>query len=263
MKEIPKIRGFDNYKVIDNNKVLNKRCIVLFSSNGLYFPNTDYELQKIINKDKYEWENIAPCREFSRVILLRDVYKQWYINGINENYNSIEKLASLLEGLTSGYETVFVGSSAGGYAAALLGTLVGADFSICFAAQFNLNELKKDKVKNKLLYEMPDYPYFDITKFAKNTFYFLPEKSNQDFEQYKQVKGNKDIKVIRFNSNIHGIPFKPYAIKKVLLLPKSKLAMLADRSFLPTAFSLRFVTVSDFYRYYLIKLNRLVNKFKW
>ena len=57
---------------------------------------------------------------------VRDVYKQWYLKGVNAEIDSIEKLYEFLKAETEGYQIVTVGSSAGGYAAVLFGYLLNA-----------------------------------------------------------------------------------------------------------------------------------------
>ncbi len=260
LEKLPEYRKYNNYKVIDNPYVDNKKCLVCFSSNGLYFPNTDLELSKIIDNDRYEWENIIPKSSYSRVILLRDLYKQWYIAGISEQYNSVDKVKSLLKELCDGYDAVFIGSSAGGYAAALFGTLVGAKHSLCFAGQFDLTKVQKDEVKNKLLYDERDYKYININKFINNVFYFCPIESQQDKEQYQFVKNNEGVNSIIFKSNIHGIPFKPYAIKRTISLSSHKLVKLSRTVHKPNAFSLKYIHVNDFTIYIKRRISRILNK---
>ena len=47
-----------NYIVKDVSE--KRKCIIFFSSNGLYFPNEESEyIEKIIKKNYYEWTNIA------------------------------------------------------------------------------------------------------------------------------------------------------------------------------------------------------------
>ena len=49
----------DNYKIIRTGSKTG-RAIIFCSGNGLYFPNTEAEFtEKIINNDRYEWENLA------------------------------------------------------------------------------------------------------------------------------------------------------------------------------------------------------------
>ncbi len=112
-KELLTAYSEDNYKVVDLSGK-SKTCIIFFSSNGLYYPNEVKTLKKeIINNDYYEWLNVSKSvriqRYAKRIIYVRDIYKQWYVVGINCRYNTIEKTTELLEYLSDGYEIITVG----------------------------------------------------------------------------------------------------------------------------------------------------------
>ena len=93
----------DNYFIIETDADTNK-AIVFFSSNGIYFPNTEDAFLRAMNGPRhgYEWTNIAKNkrvqRTFKKIMFIRDVYKQWYITGINDEVNSVEKVAMLASG---------------------------------------------------------------------------------------------------------------------------------------------------------------------
>jgi hypothetical protein len=202
-----------NIKIIDLQNKSNK-CLVFCSGNGLYFPNIVEEYtHKIRMRNRYEWENIAKNKiiqnNVSKIIFIRDIFKQWYVTGINDKINSIEKLAKYLEDETNGYEITIIGNSAGGYIAVLLGALIRADIIITVCGQYNLWDLVD---KNPLLKqhkdEMQYSKYYDIRNFIKaetNILYFVPIKSKEDIPQYESVKDNKNIKTFRFNSKKHGL----------------------------------------------------------
>ena len=121
----------------------DKYCAVYFSSNNIYYPNTKYEFQKqILNKNRFEWYG-ARIQKASKHIFIRDNKKQWYLEGINNNFNSIEKLEAFLIKETKGYKTIMLGSSAGGYAAVLFGSLLKSEYILSFNGQFKLNDLLK------------------------------------------------------------------------------------------------------------------------
>ena len=79
----------------DESCVDHSTCTIYFSSNGIYFPNEENVFRSvIIHKDRYEWYKTR--RKSYKHIFVRDVYKQWYAEGINDQYNTIEKLGQLL-----------------------------------------------------------------------------------------------------------------------------------------------------------------------
>lgn len=74
-------------------------------------------------------------------IFIRDVFKQWYLAGINSNINTPEKLIEFLRKETEGYHTVMLGSSAGAYAAILYGSLLQTKKVLAFNPQYELKSL--------------------------------------------------------------------------------------------------------------------------
>lgn len=69
---------------------------------------------------------------------MRDLRQAWYHLGVPENGDSIEDFAATLQGLLDRHEVkrlVVAGNSAGGYAALLFGTLLGADVALSIAPQ--------------------------------------------------------------------------------------------------------------------------------
>ena len=57
----------------------------IVESNNIYYPNTQDQLEDTIEKNKFEWENIAKSKsiltKYGKMIFVRDMWKQWYING--------------------------------------------------------------------------------------------------------------------------------------------------------------------------------------
>ena len=132
----------DNYKIIRTGNKTG-RAIIFCSGNGLYFPNTEAEFTgKIITNDRYEWENLANDKRIMKyyelIIFIRDIYKQWYITGINSRINTVEKTANFLKDLTAGLEITTCGSSAGGYAAVLFAHFLKAERFFSLSGQFSI-----------------------------------------------------------------------------------------------------------------------------
>ena len=133
----------DNYRLIHTGSKTN-RAIIFFSGNGLYFPNTEEEFtQKIIINDRYEWENLASNKlirkYYELIIFVRDVYKQWYVTGINPEHDNVDKTADFLRELTRGYDITTCGASAGGYAAVLFASLLDAERFFSMSGQFSIH----------------------------------------------------------------------------------------------------------------------------
>lgn len=76
----------DNYSIEyaeEIDLIENDLCVIYFSSNEIYYPNTLESFEySILKNDKYEWKQ----NKFSNAkkhIFLRDLHKQWYLSGIN------------------------------------------------------------------------------------------------------------------------------------------------------------------------------------
>lgn len=75
-----------------------------------------------------------PCKR----VFLRDLRQAWYHQGLPGHGTSLLSVAESLRELTALHEVdrlVFAGSSAGGYAALVFGTLLEADAVLCFGPQ--------------------------------------------------------------------------------------------------------------------------------
>jgi hypothetical protein len=203
-----------NYEIINCNKG-DDRCIIYFSSNGLYYPNdSETFCKEIIEKNRFEWRrNIL--RSANKVIFLRDVTKQWYLEGINVNINTIEKLICFLEEQTRGLKVICVGSSAGGYAATLFGCLLNASHVFNFSGQFYLFDILQTEQGRALNPTLVKYEnaaeyrkYFSIVDYIKTSqtpiFYFFPTWSNRDIVQSKLVENIKSVHEFKFKSKTHG-----------------------------------------------------------
>jgi hypothetical protein len=204
----------DNYEVLHLNPD-DDRCLICFSSHGLYYPNTDDIFQEVVvQNNRFEWKKNIPSA-VGKVIFVRDVTKQWYINGINREINTIEKLCDFLKELTQGYRVICVGSSAGGYAAALVGSLMGADYIFDFSGQFSLDSLldhQSTRNENPMVAKYADdanyRKYYSILEIIQACrvpiFYFYPAKYHADICQSNFVESIPDVYHFRFNRKMHG-----------------------------------------------------------
>lgn len=206
------IYSADNYEVIDYDN--GKICYIFFSSNGLFFPDTISQFKEtIIDKNRYEWKRMATGKEIisksGRHIFVRDIYKQWYTKGISNTVNSIDKMIPLLKTLTEGYEVITVGSSAGGYIAALVAAKLSAKCCFDFSGQISLWEVSKTNpfVKEGINYEEVK-KYYDITKMIGESeciyYYFYPQYNERDVRQFAQIKTYPNVRGFSFKEKNHA-----------------------------------------------------------
>ena len=251
-KEVEKIYRKKNYKIIFNKNKMN-RCLIFFSGNGIFFPDTIEEFNETIGiRDRYEWENISKDVNAKKLIFMRDIKKNWYQKGINKKINNINKIVLFLKKETKKFpEIVLIGSSAGGYLASVIGNYLKRAYVINFAGQVDL-KFEGILLKNK--------KYQNISRILKNSkiFYFFSNKNKIDLIHFNLIKKNKNIKFFKFDSNVHG-PAIPYLVlKKIInmsLLELNKLSKKNTSLINPIKFS--FSLVNPFYLILFIFLKKI------
>lgn len=222
----------NNYKIVDNVGGGNK-CFIYFSGNGIYDPSTVDEFSKtIVNKDRYEWTKWRA--NSAREIYIRDIHKLWYTYGINSYYNNVEKVLQLLEELSKGYEIVTVGSSAGGYAAVLFGSLLKAKQIFAFSAQFDLEAWLEgsnysDSEINEVLSRGNTNLKGIIEQYRVPIYYFYPSESQKDIQQMHVVKECDNVILIGVKSKLHGKALYANTLPDVLNENDKKLQSLCKK----------------------------------
>jgi hypothetical protein len=227
-----------NIRIVNLKNNTNK-CLLFCSGNGLYVTNTDEEyINKIRIHDRYEWENIAGNkiiqRGVSKIIFIRDIYKQWYVTGINSKINCIDKLIEYLTGETKNYKTIVAGNSAGGYAAVLIGILLDAHRIISISGQYNLWPFVDNApLLKKFKEESSRSKYYDLRELLKNSrvpiLYFFPRRNESDVEQYEFIKDIKNILVFRIDSEEHGAGIDGTQYPYIFLSEDEKIQKLYNR----------------------------------
>lgn len=234
--------SLDNYKIVYSEKGKSTTVAVYFTSHSLFYPDTlecfDYS---IFENDRYEWTR-QKIKRASKHIFLRDVFKCWYVFGISAKIHDIPSLAGFLEAETKGFEEIImVGSSAGGTAAALFGSLLNADIIFDFNGQWEINSSIRNFKIDKLI-EVQDkwggyYDLLNVVHSSNHIFYFVSEKSKWDSEQFVHSQ-NLKINRLFFKTSHHGIPFLKVALEKVLNMNSSELEKLSSNHYNPIMFTM-------------------------
>ncbi|MDO6764797.1 hypothetical protein [Agarivorans sp. 1_MG-2023] len=244
-----------NYKVVKGDAT-NGKCLVCFSSNAIFYPHTDEGLRDLLVSDYYEWERLVDKTKFEKILFFRDVYKQWYINGISERVTSVEALGDLIKHLTFGLDSTFVGSSAGGYAAVMFGDICSAKKIFSFSGQFNLSR-EASMEKNPILASFYNHS-FDYSAVNKEVFYFYPAYSEDDIIQAKSVEGNSQVIAVKVNDNRHGVPILPFSLKKMLLLELKDIKRLSEKKHSKLFISMKFITWRDLFTFSHRRMQKLI-----
>jgi hypothetical protein len=242
-------RNLPNYLVEYNSEVKEEYCIIYFASNDLYYPNSEIAFESsVIKKNRFEWYGRRIEKGFKH-IFVRDIKKQWYLEGINLQINSISKLGDFLNEEAKGLKVVTVGASAGGFAAVLLGQVLKAEYIYTFNGQFELNSLlsKSKPSVDPIIFRNSNNPhlrrFYDTKSFItkpSTIYYFHSNKSNWDIEQLEHVK-DLTINVISFRTSNHGLPFLKTNVPAVLNLNLPSLKVYVGKTMHPLFFSLKLV----------------------
>lgn len=240
----------DNYLIEFDTKGDKEWCVVYFCSNDIYYPNKEEIFHKrIIEKNFFEWYhsriNIA-----SKHIFIRDIFKQWYLAGINKDIDTPEKMIDFLKNETEGYKVITIGSSAGGYAATLYGSLLKAEYVLAFNARFEIYSVLKRSTEaiNPLAFRLKEKRknVFDLNHFINKStkyFYFFSKKSPLDIIQKNHIKKSDNIYTITFNTKHHGIPFLKVALPKVINLNPFQLEKFSHSIHSPIIFTIKMVGI--------------------
>lgn len=242
-------RDQDNYLIEYDEFQNNEYCAIYFSSNDIYYPNNEIVFRRsILEKNKFEWFTTRVPYAHKH-IFIRDIHKQWYLTGVNSKIDSPDKLAVFLKTETEGYKVITIGSSAGGFAAVLFGSLLKAQLILSFNGQFQIHSLLKtsnesvDPILFRLNKANKSLIYFDTKFFSTDhsaIFYFYSNLSKIDRLQKEYIKDIK-VNIISFSTSHHGIPFLKCNLPVILKMTKGDLLKLSGAVFSPFLFSIKMV----------------------
>lgn len=234
-----------NYK-IEYSSSKNNCCAIYFSSNAIFWPDTEDEFNKsIFERDRYEMTKMKIVRA-DKHIFVRDIFKLWYLQGINREVNNIAKLVDLIKNEVEGYnEVVVCGISGGGYIAVIVGTQVNANIILCLDGQWHLaiendgmRKFFKESTNNDIL------KYENIAKSEYDNpsiFYLVSVYSKVDVKHLKEVECLKNVHIVRFVNSHHGVPFLKPALPVVLNMTYDNLCELERHRHLPIFFEIKCV----------------------
>ena len=220
-----KVYSGENYLIKDNKQNnVEKIAVLYFSSSGIYFPNTEEMFSKaFVENDKYEFLDSELKIKADKEIYIRDIAKQFYITGISQMCPDMDSLFQLLKKETEGFKVITVGSSAGGYAATLIGYLLNAELIYCFSGYFNLEivdtetwfyveKYKNNRSRNKY-YKLGNYIKTNKTKLV----YFYPTRLSDDVKQaeYLMKYKNDNMAIVGMTSGLHGVCVPKCVVKEL------------------------------------------------
>ena len=146
----------------------------------------------------------------------------------------MEKVARFLAEETGSLKVIILGSSAGEYAAVLLGSLLKADRVLTFNGQFDLEYILLDEEllrSNHIVRRCKDVEsirkYYDLRSVAEGNgsriHYFTSAGCSLDIRQEAVAREIEGIKIFKINTDVHGIPFFLFNLRAVLDLSEREL----------------------------------------
>lgn len=268
------VNAFKNKNIevydVDNGQ---NRTLICFSGNGLFAVNDEATFRKTIIEDsRYEWQNLCKHTNFemwySQIILVRDIFKQWYVNGINSECTSIDDLLSLLQSMIPENNTIVtVGNSAGGYMAMLVGIKLKATSIFSFSGQFSIwDQLEQAPLLQKYKDDISRSKYYDISQLIReydfhkeNTslFHFYPGKCDWDISQVKQCPLKKNVHLLAFDRDTHGVTVISYSLPYILTTRNDKMdylcRMFENKLIDPQEFLIHVLGKKNFMIYFIKK----------
>lgn len=248
-------RTRDNYLMAHSPGGDESRCAVYFSSNDLYFPNNRARFhERVTRRNTFEWfgTRVPGC---GRHIFIRDVFKQWYLGGINGRLNSPQKVLEWLKNETRGCRVTMAGSSSGGYAAVLFGSLLHAERVFSFNGYFDLapeTDMEDAARINPLLVRYRNdperAPFYRLAPFLHErtpVYYFHSLFSPIDRRQRELLGARRGVHVIPFRSSRHGIPFLKCCLSRLFQYSDEELQGVCGTVHHPLRFSLRCAGVRE------------------
>lgn len=213
---------------------IDKECYVFFSSNGLYKDGTlDEFKESMLKGNRYEWKSIAASlkkrKGIGKIIYVRDVYKKFYIRGVNKEIASIDEIAAYLMKLTEGCSVTTIGISSGGYMATIIGCVLKAKRAFCISGQFDLNYHLTDE--EMIIFKKKNRNYVNLVKLMEENsdvpvYYLCPINCPHDYDNYIRVKDIPNVKSFLFPDKVHAATVYPFNFPDLLYLSNERLDLL-------------------------------------
>lgn len=173
----------------------------------------------------FEFFDATKSTNYSR-ILLRDKFGVWYHHGINHQIRDFPQLIDHLKAETARLKPkkiICIGTSAGGYAAIVVGHHLPADYVHAFGPDTNLDVTLRAAIRStfkdrnryrrwKLLFSRRAKPdYFDLTELLRNhnctTKYYIHycARSEWDAERAKRIEHLPGVICIAYPCDTHAV----------------------------------------------------------
>jgi len=211
--------------MIDTNNLKdNLKGILIEKNDSTHLIVTFGGVNRGIGVPVFEFFNILRENNTDKAFV-RDFLQMWYLNGVDDEISTFEKLKVQLESVIKGYEKVtFIGNSMGGYAAILFGVLLKVDKVVAFAPQTFIDaknrfwrfdrrwRIQINKIhRTKLYMEYYDLKSFfnkiqinqEIKKTSIDIYYST--KHRLDRQHAEQLKNFKNVTLYGYKDGGHEV----------------------------------------------------------
>jgi hypothetical protein len=183
--------------IYENFKGSNTLMVVFQAHETTVFGTTVDEFKGVLSQLNYD------------VVKLNDINGNYFFNGIDEIYDTMEKVSNKLSEYISGYtKTIFMGNCAGGHAAVLFGTMLNVDKVIGFNPVSYMDQLTLQlnddgrEDQGKFLDQSIEYlnlkPYLDNATYDTEIYSIVAQNTERHVKQSNNISTcpNVDIELI-------------------------------------------------------------------
>jgi hypothetical protein len=262
----------ENYqiKILPDSESRGNLCVIYCSSHGIYPDRKSAFHKHILKEDRYEWKRNM-IKKAKKSIFVRDLKKQWYLEGINPSINSLSKLLDFLRKETVGMNLICIGNSAGGYLATLLGCELKASHVFSFSGQFSLYPYlanQKNSVLLKYQKTQLSQSFYSLSSILKLSqvpiFYLYPSGSQSDQKQVVTLKDLPNIYKIPFKESEHGKTCFPINFLNLFRMDVSELKSLSEEfsdGVHPIWFSIKVSGYKDTFKFFIKQKFKLFQRY--
>ena len=203
--------------IYENLKGSETLVVAFQAHKDTVFATTVDEFKGVLNQLDYD------------TVKINDINGQFFFSGINETYNTFEKVLNLLSGYTSGYtKTAFIGNCGGAHAAVLFGTMLNVDNVIAFNPVSYLDQesmiLNNDGREGQLSFldQTIEYlnlkPYLESANYTTKIHCIVAQNTNKHVNQSNNISTCPNVDIEMIDCSIPQVAF--YLKKQNQLVPK-------------------------------------------
>jgi len=163
------------------------------------------------------------------VVKLNDINGNYFFNGIDETYDTMEKVLNKLSEYISGYtKTIFMGNCAGGHAAVLFGTMLNVDKVIGFNTVSYMDQAtlqsnddgRDDQVSflDQSIQYLNLKPYLDNATYNTQIYSIVAQNADRHVKQSNNISQCPNVSIELVNCETPQVAF--YLMRKGELISK-------------------------------------------